>query len=179
MDGSQETRITREIDGFKPEARYGHSQISLDDERVLIIGGCGGPNKQYDDFWILNWPKDKRKHAFWQQIIVNNAINSPAQIYCISFVRYDNKLVTFGKPRIPPPFSLTSKTENKPHISNPFVSDGFQNPDNSDMNVYTIAGNDKTLKFRKCSCMSLSVPIINSTSHLLPNPNVTPENGLK
>lgn len=179
VDGSQETRITREIDGFKPEARYGHSQISLDDERVLIIGGCGGPNKQYDDFWILNWPKDKRKHAFWQQIIVNNAINSPAQIYCISFVRYDNKLVTFGKPRIPPPFSLTSKTENKPHISNPFVSDGFQNPDNSDMNVYTIAGNDKTLKFRKCSCMSLSVPIINSTSHLLPNPNVTPENGLK
>ncbi len=33
-----ESRLNRKIDGFKPETRYGHSQITIDDQRVLIIG---------------------------------------------------------------------------------------------------------------------------------------------
>jgi len=86
--------------------------VTLDDERVLIIGGCGGPNKQYDDIWILHWPKDTQQNGIWQQIVVNNTINSPAQIYCISFVRYENKLVTFGKPRIPISSNLTRSSTN-------------------------------------------------------------------
>lgn len=53
----------REIDGLKPESRYGHSQMSLDDERVLIVGGCGGPNRNFDDVWILTWPRDKKINA--------------------------------------------------------------------------------------------------------------------
>ena len=28
----------RKVDGYRPEPRYGHSQITLDDERILIIG---------------------------------------------------------------------------------------------------------------------------------------------
>ena len=91
--------LSREIDGPRPECRYGHSQVTLDDERVLVIGGCGGPNKQYDDIWILHWPKDSQRHARWEQVVVNNTVNAPAQIYYISFVRYENKLVTFGKPK--------------------------------------------------------------------------------
>jgi len=91
--------LSRDVDGPKPECRYGHSQETLDEERVLVVGGCGGPNKQFDDVWILHWPNDSRKNARWQQVVVKDTVNSPAQIYCISFVRYENKLVTFGKPR--------------------------------------------------------------------------------
>jgi len=58
-----EWEACREIDGLKPESRYGHSQVSLDDERVLIVGGCGGPNRNFDDVWILTWPRDKKSNA--------------------------------------------------------------------------------------------------------------------
>lgn len=174
-ENSSEKRILREIDGPKPDCRYGHSQITLDDTRVLIIGGCGGPNKQYDDLWILHWPKDPKKTAHWQQIIVENTINSPSQIYCISFVRYDQKLVTFGKPRIPPSALLLKLTsskpaeigngKNKPNIWNPFIGG------DNDQNVYTKAGNLKTPQLRKCTCASLTMPILNSKNlnHLLPS----------
>jgi F-box protein 42 len=37
----------RDIDGLKPECRYGHSQMTLNDERILIVGGCGGPNRKF------------------------------------------------------------------------------------------------------------------------------------
>ncbi len=160
-----ENKILREIDGPKPECRYGHSQITLDDERILIIGGCGGPNKQYDDLWILHWPKDRKKHAFWQQVIVNNVINSPAQIYCISFVRYNNKLVTFGKPRIPVSGLMAKNEKNKLTIQNPFI---VQNEDH-DSNAYTLAGSTKEPQIRKCSCLSLTVPVIDprNLNHIL------------
>lgn len=171
-DNKLENRILREVDGPKPECRYGHSQITLDDERVLIVGGCGGPNKQYDDLWILHWPKERNRNAFWQQVVVNNVINSPAQIYCISFVRYDNKLVTFGKPRIPN--TVTKNEANKLFvISNPFIG---QNED-SESNVFTLAGPAKEPQIRKCSCLSLSVPVIDATNlnHVLtPNEAAAP-----
>ena len=167
---STDSKLTlRELDGIKPECRYGHSQITLDEERVLIIGGCGGPNKQFDDVWILNWPKDKLAHAHWQKIIVNNLINSPAQNYCISFVFVgkDKKLITFGKPRIPPPASLASnsKIENRPAILNPYVGligEEFLNNTNYS-NVYTITGNPKLTLPRKCTCL-LAAPVLNKPS---------------
>jgi F-box protein 42 len=53
----------------KPDPRYGHSQLTLDNERILIMGGCGGPNKQYDDIWILHWPLiDSTKEKDEQQL---------------------------------------------------------------------------------------------------------------
>lgn len=145
------TKTFREIDGLKPECRYGHSQISLDDERILIIGGCGGPNRNFDDVWILNWPKDKNVNASWQQITINNLINSPAQLYCISFVKFDDKLITFGKTRTPvspqtaktPADSLSSKIQ----VFNPFsLSDSNE--------CFTITGamTTKTVQSRKCTC---------------------------
>lgn len=88
--------IDKLIDGPKPDPRYGHSQITLDDERILVIGGCGGPNKQFVDVWILNF---SLANCFWSCVSVKNLINSPIQLYCIPFVQCDKKLVTLGKPR--------------------------------------------------------------------------------
>lgn len=120
----------------------------MDDERILIIGGCGGPNKQYEDIWILNWPKDYNLNASWQQIHIQNHINSPSQLYCMSFVKCENKLVTFGKPR------MSSSTQ-----PNYFIGFGDQNTknenyDNSNNCPMTIYGLTKTAQPRKCSCSS-------------------------
>jgi F-box protein 42 len=159
---------------YKPEARYGHSQTSLDNERILIIGGCGGPNKQYDDVWIL-YISSLTNEALWQQVMVKNNINSPTQLYCISFVlcEENKKLVTFGKPRMPP-YSSSSKDINGasnstqmssvPPISlnNPFggmIGDGFQL---NSLNKYTSEQSDaftivgQSLQLRKCTCSSSS-----------------------
>lgn len=141
------------VDGPKPEARYGHSQITLDDHRILIIGGCGGPNKQYDDIWILNWSNTAA--CFWQQVIINNLINSPTQLYCVSFVKCDNKLVTFGKPR----------TTLNPSISHstPLCILGASNA----------RGSLKVVQQRKCTCSS-SIQIIDKPLPVQKNTNDSP-----
>ena len=32
------------VSGKKPMPRYGHSMTVLDDEHLLLVGGCGGQN---------------------------------------------------------------------------------------------------------------------------------------
>ena len=34
--------------------RYGQSQIVLSPDHLLVMGGCGGPNNEYADIWMLN-----------------------------------------------------------------------------------------------------------------------------
>jgi len=155
--------LSRDVDGPKPECRYGHSQETLDEERVLVVGGCGGPNKQFDDVWILHWPKDSRKNARWQQVVVKDTVNSPAQIYCISFVRYENKLVTFGKPR--QPREPSGGASSRPVVANAFVS-GLVG--DGDAEVFTIAGGLKQMTPRKCSCSKTdALPLASNTVQLL------------
>lgn len=89
-----------EIIGKKPESRYGHSQITIDNEHILIIGGCGGPNNLYDDCWYLTIPKISTNNGYWQKLIIKQTFNAPIQLHCISLVRCDNKLVTFGRPKL-------------------------------------------------------------------------------
>lgn len=141
---SQSAIPQRRINGYRPEARYGHSQISLDDERVLIVGGCGGPNKQYDDVWILHWPKDMTLDAAWCQIKVNSLINSPSQLYCIPFVQCDDKLITFGKPR--------SSSSSKFQSMLCSLNGGSANSTAKTDAAFTLCGSVKSLKERVCSC---------------------------
>lgn len=126
---------SRILDGKRPEPRYGHSQFTLDSERILIIGGCGGPNKQFDDAWILHWPSDSNLNAYWERLLVRNIVNAPSQIYCIPFVQCcGNKLVTFGKARLPTcsTSSLVTNIDEK--------------------NAMTIHGMVKQKRMRVCSC---------------------------
>jgi F-box protein 42 len=88
--------LNREIIGVhKPDVRYGHSQASIDNERVLIVGGCGGPNTLYDDIWLLLWPTNSLQ-ATWQKLTVKQNVHAPLQLNCIDLVKCEDKLITLG-----------------------------------------------------------------------------------
>ena len=37
----------------RPKPRYGQSQLYLDENHILMLGGCGGPTQVYHDVWLL------------------------------------------------------------------------------------------------------------------------------
>lgn len=148
----------RTIDGLRPEARYGHSQITLDEERILIVGGVGGPNKQFDDAWILHWPSDAAVNALWERVLVRNVINAPSQPYCIPFVQCcGDKLITFGKARS---FSFSSNTSNgslvgpttENHVQTNGELSSTANNNSNNSTPMTIHGSVKQIRPRVCSC---------------------------
>ena len=57
---------------LKPMARYGHSQVILDERHILIVGGSGGPNMLFSDIWMLCIPQDKSCEWQWKPIDVIN-----------------------------------------------------------------------------------------------------------
>lgn len=41
------------VSGYQPPPRYGHSQILLDQQHLLVMGGCSGPKVPLNDVWML------------------------------------------------------------------------------------------------------------------------------
>lgn len=168
-ENSSMSPSTRRIDGCKPEPRYGHTQITLDDERIVIVGGSGGPGKQFDDVWILHWPRwdtqsSTVSNAYWQRVIVENFINSPLQSYCIPFVRCDDKLVMFGKPRV---VNNASENGSNNHLSMPLFNNLLHTANTANAIPLTISTAQKSIVPRKCSCFSQSLssmPVLGSTT---------------
>ena len=93
----------RVIYGKKPEARHSHIQISLENDKILIIGGKkeeNGKLKTFSDAWLLIYPHNLGKNAYWQEISVNNIINSPTFIGYSLFTRVSkNRIIVFGTSR--------------------------------------------------------------------------------
>jgi hypothetical protein len=53
-----------------PTPRYGHSQIKLDGDHLLIVGGCGGPNMIFADVWMLTISRQTDTPWTWTEITV-------------------------------------------------------------------------------------------------------------
>lgn len=79
----------------KPSPRYGQSQIALDDDHLLIMGGCGGgPNMVLNDVWLLTvtgpvWT--------WQQIKVCNPQWSASHLWCHPACKIGSNVVVFSR----------------------------------------------------------------------------------
>lgn len=59
---------------IKPAPRYGHTQVTIDDNNILLIGGCGGPNQIFSDVWLLtSSPGRKFVKAKWEKVKVKNS----------------------------------------------------------------------------------------------------------
>lgn len=68
-----------ETTNVKPPPRYGQFQVYLDEDNLLILGGCGGPNSVYSDAWILNMTGSVWS---WQSVKVDNKKWAATHIWC-------------------------------------------------------------------------------------------------
>ena len=89
---------TRQLTGGQetPLARYGQSQIRLDDQYLLILGGCGGPNNEYTDIWLLQLSTSPWT---WRKMEVRGSENRARDIWCHPAVRLGDKVLVLGRNR--------------------------------------------------------------------------------
>ncbi|NXG72302.1 FBX42 protein, partial [Baryphthengus martii] len=67
------------ISGPSPHPRGGQSQIVIDDETILILGGCGGPNALFKDAWLLHMNVNPWT---WQPLKVENEDHGAPELWC-------------------------------------------------------------------------------------------------
>lgn len=68
-----------ETSNVKPPPRYGQFQVFLDDDHLLILGGCGGPNSIYSDAWLLNMTG---QIWTWKQVKIDNKKWAATHMWC-------------------------------------------------------------------------------------------------
>lgn len=78
----------------KPPARYSQSQIWLGNEHLLIMGGCGGPNKIFSDVWLLTMTGRVWE---WREVEVLNREWSATHMWCHRACRVGNHVVMMSR----------------------------------------------------------------------------------
>lgn len=64
---------------LKPPARYGQCQVRLGEERLLVLGGCGGPNNMFSDAWVLEMSEPVWQ---WRPVRMENARCASSYMWC-------------------------------------------------------------------------------------------------
>lgn len=101
----------------KPPPRYGQFQVNLDDDHLLIVGGCGGPNSIYTDAWVLDMSKELWQ---WKSIPVKNKKWGASHMWCNPACKVDSKLVVLGPtPNLPTDFQMMKQTRAPPTMRGP------------------------------------------------------------
>ncbi|KAM9298972.1 F-box only protein 42 [Gastrophryne carolinensis] len=81
------------ISGPSPLPRGGQSQIVIDNETILILGGCGGPNALFKDAWLLHM---ETSPWTWQQLKVENEEHGAPELWCHPACRVGQCVVVFS-----------------------------------------------------------------------------------
>ncbi|XP_067628744.1 RING finger protein B [Eurosta solidaginis] len=88
----------------KPPPRYGQFQIVLDEQHLLIMGGCGGPNSIYSDAWVLDMSQEI---WVWRAIPIRNKKFGATHMWCNPACTIGSKLVVLGPtPNLPQDFQM-------------------------------------------------------------------------
>lgn len=82
----------------RPNPRYGQTQVTLDENHILVIGGCGGPNQIFNDLWILCLDTDPWS---WQEVTINQPEFSAPQLWCHPACKVNDKIIVLSKPAKP------------------------------------------------------------------------------
>ncbi|XP_063001280.1 F-box only protein 42 isoform X2 [Elgaria multicarinata webbii] len=83
------------ISGPSPHPRGGQSQIVIDDETILILGGCGGPNALFKDAWLLHM--NSEPPWTWQPLKVENEDQGAPELWCHPACRVGQCVVVFSQ----------------------------------------------------------------------------------
>ncbi|XP_078695665.1 F-box only protein 42-like [Branchiostoma floridae x Branchiostoma belcheri] len=98
----------QQVQGTAPLPRFGHTQVVLDDETILIIGGCGGANQNFSDAWMLRLDTTPWT---WSQLGVDNESLAAPHIWCHPGCKVGNYVVFLSQD---PNMSNMSSLHNKP-----------------------------------------------------------------
>jgi F-box protein 42 len=93
----------------RPTARYGQSQLYLDEKHLLILGGCGGPSNIFNDVWLLTMGQSTNAdnspwtsvHWKWDKCRVENSLHGANHMWCHPAVKVGDFAVMMGKNRLP------------------------------------------------------------------------------
>ncbi|NXD31061.1 FBX42 protein, partial [Spelaeornis formosus] len=80
--------------GPSPHPRGGQSQIVIDNETILILGGCGGPNALFKDAWLLHM---QASPWTWQPLKVENEEHGAPELWCHPACRVGQCVVVFSQ----------------------------------------------------------------------------------
>uniref|UniRef100_A0A914L7D5 F-box domain-containing protein n=1 Tax=Meloidogyne incognita TaxID=6306 RepID=A0A914L7D5_MELIC len=86
------------IPGPCPPPRYGQSQILLDNNHLIIIGGCGGPNMNFSDVWLLDFDLCGDSEWKWTQLKVENQELTPPYMWCHRACKVGTNAVVVSRP---------------------------------------------------------------------------------
>ncbi|XP_066296582.1 F-box only protein 42-like [Branchiostoma lanceolatum] len=98
----------QQVQGTPPLPRFGHTQVILDDQTILIIGGCGGANQNFSDAWMLRLDTTPWT---WSQLGVDNENLAAPHIWCHPGCKVGNYVVFLSQD---PNMSNMSSLHNKP-----------------------------------------------------------------
>lgn len=116
------------IRGQKPRERFGHSQFTLNDRMILVIGGCGGPNELLSDVWLYDVML-----STWVQLNVENQIYEPPDLWSHASVLVNGDVIVLSEEKKCPycrsPIQNFSVPTRKPHGDAKICSCGRRNPD--------------------------------------------------
>ncbi|XP_048374648.1 F-box only protein 42 [Sphaerodactylus townsendi] len=82
------------VSGPSPHPRGGQSQIVIDDETILVLGGCGGPNALFKDAWLLHLSCEPWT---WQPLKVENEDQGAPELWCHPACRVGQCVVVFSQ----------------------------------------------------------------------------------
>jgi len=95
LDLLNNTWSLKETNDVKPPTRYGHSQIVVDDDHLLVFGGWGGPpNMVMTDVWLL----DMRGRVWtWKQVRVDNSEWAASHLWCHPACKVNDYVVVLSR----------------------------------------------------------------------------------
>lgn len=105
------------VSGPSPHPRGGQSQIVIDGETLLILGGCGGPNALLKDAWLLHMSSSSWT---WQQLRVENEDHGAPELWCHPACKVGQCVVVFSQaPSGRAPLSPSLNSRPSPISSTP------------------------------------------------------------
>lgn len=99
LDLAQQCWFKPLVSEGEPKPRYGHSHIKLDERHILVLAGCGGSNKLYNDIWLLTLPKNIHSRSArwqWRQVEVRATEYMPPQMWYNPACRVGNSVVVLS-----------------------------------------------------------------------------------